>query len=184
MVKPLVRERHYRRSLFRKSVGIDLHGSADRGSVPESDLPRLRRLFNWRDALVVVRPETMVRRHASARPGNHCLRFPCVEIAAAQSQGQCSLRASHRHDSARVLGLADPPVRIAFAVHSEILDSALEHRVSPHGTRSGCSRSAARPSRSSNAAQFTPSLWRIVRRPRQFDPRRMHHEYFLAPACA
>lgn len=63
MVKPLVRERHYRRSLFRKSVGIDLHGSADRGSVPESDLPRLRRLFNWRDALVVVRPETMVRWH-------------------------------------------------------------------------------------------------------------------------
>jgi hypothetical protein len=70
--------------------------------------------------------------------------------------------ASHRHDSARVPGLADPPVRIAFAVHSEILDSALQHRASGYGAGSGCSRSAASPSRSSNTAQFTPSLWRIV----------------------
>ena len=58
--------------------------------VTRIQLAFLSRFCNWRDALVVVRPETIIRWHragwrgqpslghilAPARPGNHCLRLP------------------------------------------------------------------------------------------------------------
>ncbi|HVC01808.1 MAG TPA: helix-turn-helix domain-containing protein [Steroidobacteraceae bacterium] len=46
-----------------------------------------------------------------------------VAVTAAPPESEHDPRKSHRLDSARVLGLANPHGRIAFAVHSEILDS-------------------------------------------------------------
>jgi hypothetical protein len=67
------------------------------------------------------------------------------------------------------LNLVDSAIRIASAVHSEILDSPLQCRAPAHGTRSGSSRSAARAPRLPKA-QFAPSSRRIVRCPCQIYP--------------
>ena len=159
-------------------------------AVTRISLALLSRFFNWRDALVVVRPETMIRWHRAgwrlfwrlkSRPGRppipleiqalirrmanenpawgeqrianeflvklgirlsprtvskYLSRRPpgrprgdlrwstflrlhaqgiiacdfLVTITATQSDGQCDLRTSHRHNSSRVPGLADPLV--------------------------------------------------------------------------
>jgi hypothetical protein len=170
--------------------------------VTRIQLAFLSRFCNWRDALVVVRPETLTRWHRAgcklfwrlkSRPGRPPipkqvqalirrmgeenptwgderianerllklgiqvsprtvrkypprrspgrprgdLRWPTflrlhaqgiiacdfmVVVTATLSESQCDLRKSHRLDSARVPGLADPHFRVAFTVHSEILD--------------------------------------------------------------
>src|ERR1035441_1555797 len=92
-----------------------------------------------------------------------------VEITTSKSDGQFHLRACHRHDSARVFGLADSAVRIASTIHAEILDSSLQYRASAHGAGSRRPRYPVHRSRLP-ASNFAPSPRRIVRRPCQVDP--------------
>ena len=99
--------------------------------VTRISLALLSRFFNWREALVVVRPETMIRWHRAgwklfwrlkSRPGRPPIplkiqalirrktprrvdrkaRSQGVEITTTQSDSQCDLRTSHRHNSSRV----------------------------------------------------------------------------------
>jgi hypothetical protein len=90
-------------------------------------------------------------------------------ITVLKSPPRSPVRACHRHDSARVFGLADSAVRIASTIHAEILDSSLQYRASAHGAGSRRPRSPVHRSRLP-ASKFAPSPRRIVRRPCQVDP--------------
>jgi hypothetical protein len=56
------------------------------------------------------------------------------------SDGQCDLRTSHRHNSSRVPGLADSTLGSPSALHAKILDRPLQRRTPTHGAGSRCSR--------------------------------------------
>jgi hypothetical protein len=92
-----------------------------------------------------------------------------IEIAASLPDGQCDLRTGRRHDSTRVLGLVDTPVRITFAIHSEIVEFTLQHWASAHGPGPRSSWSAAHYPRPPTTP-FAPSARSIVRRRCPSDP--------------
>ena len=96
-----------------------------------------------------------VRRHLpllDSRPGQHLREAPGridqgagperAEIAAGLPEGELDLRARDRNNAAGVPGLADPDVRGASALNSEILGRTLQPRQTAQQSGPRCTRSA------------------------------------------
>jgi hypothetical protein len=103
-----------------------------------------------------------------------------VEEPAAQSQGQCHLRARHRDASARMFGLAHSALGVASTADAESLGGALQSRSPSHGL-------GARRSRSSSGSidtiiEVAASTRRLSFRACQSNTRRTAPRVF-APTC-
>ena len=67
-----------------------------------------------------------------------------TQVTVAEPEGKCDLPTGDRNDPARVLGLVDSAIGVAFAIDAESMGDPLQRRAPAHGVGPGIPRFARR----------------------------------------